>query len=745
MKERYKKRSRNRNKSFKKNFSFFKIISVLIFFTLLANIKARAQDDLNVIQQGGKNWMQYSDAQNSLYHHLAQQAYDFLDKRSDSIASFHSLADWQERQKWIKETLRDIIGPFPERTPLNAKVVKRIDKENYTVEHIIYESQPGFYVTSSMFIPKGLKDKAPVIIYASGHSEEGYRIKTYQHVILNLVKKGFIVFAFDPVGQGERLEYYDLESGKSSVGSPSNQHSYPGTQAFITGSSQARYMVWDGIRAVDYLLERNEVDQDRIGITGRSGGGTQSAYIAALDERISAAAPENYITNFTRLFQSIGPQDAEQNLPAGISRGIDHADLLLVRAPKPTLMITTTRDFFSIQGARETAKEVSQIYKAYGEEDNFRMVEDDAPHESTKKNREAMYAFFQFHLQNPGNSKDEQVKILNEEELQVTLTGQVSTQFNGESVFSLNRNNAQELVKELQISRKDLAGHLPDVLDSAKKLSGYQEPRTKDVPVFTGRIQRDSYVVEKYFLKGEGDYIIPYLLMVPNKPNGKGLIYLHPSGKATEALEGGEIEWFVRNGFTVLAPDMIGVGEMGPGDFRGDSYIDGTSHNMWYSSLLIGRSIVGIRAGDVVRLTRLLEENVKIEDIYAIAKKEMAPVLLHAAAFEPAIEHIALIEPYASYRSIVMNQLYDSSFIHSTVSGALKAYDLPDLAASLAPRKLMMIGVTDGFGSATEEIVDDLALITRAYQEKKATEQLKIISKESYKQSHDHLFSDWIR
>ena len=122
---------------------------------------------------------------------------------------------------------------------------------------------------------------------------------------MNLVRKNFLVFAFDPVGQGERLEYYNPETKKSIVGGPTTEHSYPGTQAFITGSSQARYMIWDGIRAVDYLLSRKEVDPERIGITGRSGGGTQSAYIAAMDERIYAAAPECYITNFTRLFQTI--------------------------------------------------------------------------------------------------------------------------------------------------------------------------------------------------------------------------------------------------------------------------------------------------------------------------------------------------------------------------------------------------------------------------------------------------------
>lgn len=720
-----------------------KLIFSLIFF--IASYVVNAQNDLNVITD---NWIKYSDAPNSLYHHLTGQAFKHLKKRADAVSGLNTLSAWQQRQNWIKETLSDIVGPFPEKTPLNAKIQSILEKDGYRIEHLIYESQPGFYVTASMFIPGGLskKSKTPVVIYCSGHSEEGYRSPVYLHVIANLVKKGFIVFAFDPVGQGERLEYFDPKTGKSRIGGPTREHSYPGAQAFISGSSQARYMIWDGIRAVDYLLSRKEVDPARIGITGRSGGGTQSAYIAAMDDRIFAAAPENYLTNFTRLLQTIGPQDAEQNMSDAISRGIDHGDFLLVRAPKPALMITTTRDMFSIQGAMETEKEVAAIYKAYGQEENFSRIEDDAPHASTKKNRETMYAFFRKHLNNPGNSNDEETQPFAPEDVRVTATGQVSTSLGGEIVFSLNRKETEKLINALQVSRGDLTRHLPDVLNSAKKLSGYQEPSGINKPVFTGRIQKEGYVIEKYFLKGEGDYIIPYLLMKPDQPNSKALIYLHPSGKAAEASEGGEMEWFVRNGFTVLAPDMIGVGETGPGIFKGDAYIEGSSHNIWYTSILIGKSIVGLRAGDVVRLAGVLKNDTGIKDIYGFARKEMAPVLLHAAAFDPFITHIALIEPYSSYSSIVLNRFYTSSFILNTVPGALKAYDLPDLAASLAPRKLLMAGVTDGNSKSTdtESINTELAIIKTAYQFRNAGNQLKIVSRETTDKPYD-LYMEWIK
>lgn len=301
---------------------FYLVVNAVIVICLTAGM-VKAQESLDVIsgESSNNNWLYFSDAPNSLYHHLSGQAYNFLDQRSEKIDNIQTLNEWQQRQETIRNTLLDLAGPFPDKTPLNAEIIRTIEKDDYKVEHILYESQPGFYVTSSLFIPAGLVgEPAPAVLYVSGHTAEAYRSSTYQHVILNLVKKGFIVFAIDPVGQGERLEYYDPESGKSMIGGPTSEHGHPGAQAFITGSSQARYMIWDGIRAVDYLIERKEVDPDRIGITGRSGGGTQTAYIAAFDERIYAAAPENYITNFRRLHQTIGPQDSEQNFFHGIER-----------------------------------------------------------------------------------------------------------------------------------------------------------------------------------------------------------------------------------------------------------------------------------------------------------------------------------------------------------------------------------------------------------------------------------------
>ncbi|MDZ7695346.1 MAG: hypothetical protein U5K69_30240 [Balneolaceae bacterium] len=265
-----------------------------------------------------------------------------------------------------------------------------------------------------------------------------------------------------------------------------------------------------------------------------------------------------------------------------------------------------------------------------------------------------MYAFFQRHLNNPGSPQEQDLELLSNEEMQVTATGQVATAREGETVFSLNSRRADRQLRELNARRKDLKRHLAQVLCSARQLSGYREPQELQEPVFTGKIRREGFVIEKYFIRGEGGYPIPYLLFRPNKPTNKAVLYLHPDGKIGEAEEGDELRWLALNGYTVLIPDLVGIGEMGPGDLANYTTqvqrFESTSFDIWPLSVLLGRSIVGIRAGDVVRLSRLLERQPEIDQVYGVARDEMAPVLLHAAAFEPGIR---LIRPIGSVQSMV--------------------------------------------------------------------------------------------
>lgn len=697
---------------------FFSLLLCFISFQL--HNKADAQEKFDVLD----SWLHYN-ASYALYDHLTGEAYSLLDSREAKISSLNTPEHWRQRQTKIKQILWEKVGAFPEKKPLNARITREIKKEGYRIENVVYESLPGFYVTGSLFIPDNLKEPAPAILFCSGHSTEAYRKPLYQLPLLNLVKKGFVVLAIDPVGQGERIQYFNPKTEISVVGGSTKEHSYPSVQVALIGQSIARYFIWDGIRGIDYLISRKEVDAKRIGVHGLSGGGTQTAYISALDDRVAAAAPACYITSFRRLMESIGVQDGEQNFYHGISNEIDHADFIELRAPKPTLIMATTRDFFSIQGTRETFAEVKRVYEIFDKKDNIELVEDNHGHGYTRKTREAMYAFFQKHLMNPGSHEEKKVEYLTEEELQKTSTGQLSTSLGGETIFSLNHKEAEKYINKLQKSRKNLKQHLQNVLLSAKQLSGYREPSLSDKPVFVGRHQKDNYIIEKYFVKGEGNYVVPYLLIIPDAPNNKAVIYLHPKGKACLTNKNDEIEWLINKGFTLLVPDVLGVGELSNGALKGDAYIDGISYNMWYTAMLIRRSIVGIQASDLVKLSHLLRQNNKFEDVYSLAYEEMSPVLLHVALFDSGISRIALIKPYSSYRSFMINQFYESRFVYSLVPGALTGYDLPDLAASFSPKKLLIAGMTNSNSQSNkEEIQNDLKVVKDAYRISKAEANL---------------------
>lgn len=671
--------------------------NIILLLTLCFSFAAQAQEeDLSLL-----NFYQYyGDQSNALYKEMVEEASVMLQQRAEHVAGLKTEEAWKKRQAEVKEKLMKIVGPFPEKTPLNPRITETLVKEGVKVEKLVYESQPGFYVTAALFMPENLEGKAPAIIYCSGHTELGFRSDTYQHKILNLVRKGFIVLAFDPLGQGERMQYPEANGEESKIGGPTKEHGYAGAQCFISGSSLAQHMIWDGIRSVDYLLTRPEVDPQQIGMTGRSGGGTQTAYITAFDDRIHAAATEAYITSLDILLKTKGPQDAEQNFMYFIEQGLDLADLLEVRAPKPAMIISTTRDFFSIEGARQAYEEVQQAYRVFGKQENISMSEDDDVHASTPKNREAMYAFFQKHLQNPGSAEDEEVPLFTLEELQVTSTGQVATALDSKNVFDLNRETSEKKNAKLEQQRANLQAE--KIIQDAAQLSGYKAPQPVKEVHFAGQYQREGYKVQKYLMIGE-EHVNPYLLFIPDGGKSEQVVlYFHPAGKAAHAGKGEEIERLVKQGFTVLAADVLGAGELGPGYLKGDAYIEGVSYNQWFASILVNQSIVARQAADMVSMVKYVKQENNEVEISAIAHSTLTPALLHAAAFEPAFDRIALVEPLLSYASLVEHENYEPEWVPGSVAGALNEYDLADLAATIAPRKMLIVNPQNHMSEAVQ-------------------------------------------
>ncbi len=656
--------------------------STLLFLCIAQLTFGQVSDSSVFKTSSGRNpsWILYRNNNQQLYKTITNEAFKLLEERSEKVSKLQTREDWQAYRKELFPRFFEGVSKF-KKTPLNAKITGTIKKENYKIEKIIFESHPNFFVTGCLYIPKKHEKPAATVIYVSGHSSLAFRSPTYQNIILNLVNKGFIVFAFDPIGQGERLQYVNRETNKSDIGGPTTEHSYAGVQTLLTGTSLSSYFIWDGVRAIDYLATRKEVDLKRLGITGRSGGGTQTALIAAYDSRIYAAAPECYTTNFKRLLQSIGPQDAEQNPYNAIKKGFDFPDYFHFRAPKPTLIITTTHDFFSQQGARETFAEAQKSYAAFGYPENIQKVEDFGVHESTKKNREAMYAFFQKYLNNPGDNSDSAMTVFLEEELWVTKTGQVGTSLKSETVFSLN---------EKYFSKKEVPRN--ELQQTIKTISGVNLDYKLTAGVFTGKIPGDKITIEKYFLENNKDeFALPVWVIKPNHTKTtKFLVWLNPEGK-TELLKNPVFGQFIDKGYTIISADLPETGELKNDNFKGDGFVKNVPFNYTFGANLIGKSIPAIRAEALDLLMQFVEkQNSKHVKIDALIEKEMSSAFLHYTAFKNPFSKVVLVSPLSSNETLIHKKMYNTKLAFSVVPGSVGYYDFKDLV-SLLPQKMVKI------------------------------------------------------
>src|SRR5688500_2916160 len=451
-------------------------------------------------------WLIWSDSGTMVLRHLTNQAMALLDEREAHIARLNSREDWLARQHHVRAALDRIIGTFAHDSPLNPQVTGVVRKNGYRIEKIVFESLPQLYVTGCLLIPDGLTSPAPTILYTAGSNLPAFRGEQYQQHILNLVRLGYVVFAIDPIGQGERSQYYDPETGKS----PVSEFNYPVYQCFLTGFSYARFYIRDAMRAIDYLHTRREVDPKRIGMGGLSWGGWQCTIVSALDPRIVAAASAAGINEtYRRLLQSKGVTSAGKYPVGFIASGLDKPDYFTLIAPRAFMRVSTTRDYKPIQGARESYAQYRRAFEALGAAEKLDFTEDDFGHGYTPKNNEAIYRFYGKHLAHAGPSTFVPMEMMSEEDMRITPTGKVATSLKGAIAFDFYREEAVRLLAAIDLSRQSPAKHIRAVPLDAARLAGVEVPTEETAPVFLGRHQREGHNIEMYVLQGKAGYVIP--------------------------------------------------------------------------------------------------------------------------------------------------------------------------------------------------------------------------------------------
>jgi cephalosporin-C deacetylase-like acetyl esterase len=580
----------------------------------------------------------------------------------------------------VRSTILKEIGGFPQRTALKARTTGRLQRDGYSVEKIIYESQPRFYVTANVYVPAAGTRPFAAVLGTAGHSLEGKAIDTYQRMWIALVKRGFLVLAIDPPGQGERLEYLDPALGRSRVGFGTREHDMAGAQCFLTGTSVARWEIWDGIRGIDYLLTRPDVDPKRVAVIGNSGGGTQSAYLAALDSRLAAAAPSCYITSWKKLWFAPGPQDAEQDFAGFIRDGLDFSDFLVSFAPRPIRMLTATRDFFPIEGAHAAFAEAKRQFNLIGAEDRISIFEYDDTHGWSKPRREATAAWLERWLHNRQDDGSEPAfSTIPPAELNCTPTGQVASSLGGETIRSMNRAIAEQMFAH-RTALHTSAAELRRLV--ARRLA---LPTLRGAPAVTpaGSVARAGYRIDKIALDTDSGIVVPALLFVPENVHGRApaRLLLDPRGKQAAAGVGGEAEALAHQGSFVLVPDLSGWGESGAP--KGKSGYTGD----WQTAmraLLVGKNLPGMQTYDALRAFDYLANRPDIDPsrISVSGNGDGSIIAVFTAVVEPRLHASLGAAPVPSYMEAVRAEM-PSGLASRVIPGVLADFDIPDLTALL--------------------------------------------------------------
>jgi len=557
-------------------------------------------------------------------------------------------------QRELRKHLLDMIGGLPaEKTPLNARVTGRIQMQGFHIEKLVFESLPGIYVTALVYAPD-VAGKHPAVLVPSGHSTNGKAY--YQALCQRLVQRGYVVISWDAFGQGERSQFWDEKNHKTRYNLICAEHAILGNLAYLAGTNLARWEIWDGIRAVDYLLTRPDVDPDRINITGTSGGGFQTTLIAALDPRIKVVAPSCYITAlamrvYNRIFKD-PDSDPEQDLDGMISNGLDHPGLLLLMYPRPVWVSAAVLDFFPIEGTQQTVHEVERVYEKFGHADRIGMHGGYHGHEFSDENQEAALNFLDHFNGVPIRRGLPEVKQLDEQTLQCTRTGQVMIEYpNARSLMDVIRDYFEEhkarpalTLKELYNSKSYPGINSWQVAEYKGAIPGHEEILWEQM----GSTNSDGVSIDRYLLHHSRYLAMPLLhIHKSSSDHRRVLLWLGENGKVS-ASDWPNLTKYLDAGYDIISIDPRGLGEtrmpykaaspddplLGQLDFDRAyvSPISGVLADYVYNSVLTGRPYLLQMIEDVEIATRFAGQKLNHNSEFAVIGTGEASTLGSAVA-----------------------------------------------------------------------------------------------------------------
>ena len=633
-----------------------------------------------------------SDAAKSLRFQFYNEAYMRIcsaDRAADQAwLALKSPAEVRAHQQRLSAKMVEMIGGLPERTPLNPVVTGTVKRRGYRVEKVLFESRPRFFVTGHVYVPEGVGRRAPfpAVLVPCGHSLSGKNSECYGNAGAMGALNGFVTLVYDPIDQGERHQR-NLDEEKWV---PGVEHNRVGWRCQILGWGAAQLHIWDGMRALDYLASRKDVDAERIGVTGMSGGGTLTSYLMALDPRVRSGCPAGYVTSLRDLCTFRGPQDHEQDVQGMLTFGLNQLGYVLMRAPQPELLGFSHNDFFPIIGSLETLSNGRRVYGTFGAEERLQCISEDGEHHWYIGTRTAQFDWlrrwladdmsvklpmdpawyrklnvgFDFRKMDCGLARDAGNRLVTRDGRALNLPG-------ARSVYDVLRDEADRQERR----RRPVT---PEVVRAATGIRPLAAVPYEALDVSTNMLSGGVMAVKATLYRTCDSLRVPAITFVPPQAKGPHVLYMaYSHGREGIAPR---VERFLAEGRPVTVADVRASGETWKGyhTFCGAGWEGEEELAMMY--MWLGENLVAHRTEDALVAARYVVELNGGKAVDLVASGVMAVPAAHAFYLEPQFfGSLSLENPCASWRKVLDDPQQDFRYA-AAVYGAFARYDWIDLA-----------------------------------------------------------------
>ncbi len=619
-----------------------------------------------------------------------------------NLKAFHALKTKHDAQAYVngvREKIAQSFGPQPEKTPLKARVTGIVKRDAYQIEKVIFESRPGFLVTANLYVPRGRDFPLPGVVGTCGHSTNGKASEAYQSFAQGLARQGYVVLIYDPIGQGERLQYPD-ENLKPTMGVGVAEHLHGGNQQFLVGEFFGAWRAWDGIRALDYLLAREEVDPKHVGVTGNSGGGTMTTWLCGVERRWTMAAPSCFVTSFRRNLENELPADTEQCPPRVLALGLDHSDFLAAMAPKPVIILAKERDYFDARGGEEAYRRLKRLYTLLGAEKNIQMFIGPSYHGYSQENREAMYRMFNRVTGVSDAQREPELKIEADETLYCTPRGQVAG-LKSRPLYSYTKAKSQELAKRRGQPRSEqLKQAVSRTLRLPKRTA---KPDYRILRALTSRKFPRNYCTPYAVNTEPGIQALVYRISDerwysrPPQNERRAVLYVSHLSSDAELRDEPLIRELLEAepGVDFYACDVRGGGESQPDTCGLNSFHSPYGSDYFYAihSIMFDQPYVGQKTHDVLCVLDWLA-SVGANEVHLAGKGRGAAPATFAALLSEQVSQVTLKNALTSYADIAETKDYHWP-LSTLPPGVLASFDLPDCYAALKGKRLRQIDPWD--------------------------------------------------